>query len=499
MYAVPRSFTSLKRLSTAVAVIMAMSALVPSTRAEAEPTVPPIVDVCNGDWTPILRDVTVNQGLGTYNPLARGKTTMVRLYLSQPQCAPPRSEELVSATLTARDGSTQLVSMNNTVGYFPGDPTLDSYLDAPTPDGTGNPTFLIPEFGSNDPNSGTFTATFTATVTYRYQVLPTMWSQATVSYSQTPGGTSPIQATVAPKPHALRVLLVPMGDASQPRSTQFPTATNGGTPVNGQYADTIVHAGMRTVSRLMPIADGIGDLMSTTAGLRYHLDDTSMIDLGPRGLNLMPGGTFCGHAGNFAYPTAGPNLSGQLTTFLNNWNTTRANRGAQADRVVGVVWQGISRGVSDGCSEGMASTGGIAAWARVFAGNTVGLVTPNPSLTGALLAHELSHTLGSLPLSDPRNYLGDHHSVNISADPHNTKRGYNTTTLAWIPDSRSDMHWSGNSTGYTNSTTGEASAWDNETVLFEREDYLFNQCQLTPGMTSSQCPSTTSIGSIGTF
>ena len=34
------------------------------------------VDVCNGQWNPVLKDVTINQGLGTDTYLVRGKTTI---------------------------------------------------------------------------------------------------------------------------------------------------------------------------------------------------------------------------------------------------------------------------------------------------------------------------------------------------------------------------------------------------------------------------------------
>ena len=36
---------------------------------------------------PQLRDVTVNQGVGAYTPLVRGKETLVRGYLAKPTCA----------------------------------------------------------------------------------------------------------------------------------------------------------------------------------------------------------------------------------------------------------------------------------------------------------------------------------------------------------------------------------------------------------------------------
>ena len=40
---------------------------------------------CN--LAPQLRDLTINQGLGSYTPLAWGKDTLFRLYMSQPSCA----------------------------------------------------------------------------------------------------------------------------------------------------------------------------------------------------------------------------------------------------------------------------------------------------------------------------------------------------------------------------------------------------------------------------
>src|SRR5205807_175691 len=106
----------------------------------------------------------------------------------------------------------------------------------------------------------------------------------------------------------------------------------------------------------------------------------------------------------------------------------------------------------------------------------------NASETGALMGMELSHTFGSLTLNDPRDALHDYHSKNITADPLNTQRAYNTTLAQWMASPVSVMHYSGDSTGYTDTLTGRASSWNNNTALFEQQDYLFNQCQLTPGM-----------------
>jgi len=50
---------------------------------------------------PQLRDVTVNQGLGSYSPLEYGKETLVRLYLSTPSCAGSKDAvQVTSASLT---------------------------------------------------------------------------------------------------------------------------------------------------------------------------------------------------------------------------------------------------------------------------------------------------------------------------------------------------------------------------------------------------------------
>src|SRR4051794_18332835 len=59
---------------------------------------------------PVLRDSAVNQGVsGTagYSPLVRGKDTVVRLYLSGPNCG-TQTFQLTSATLQLKNGATIL-------------------------------------------------------------------------------------------------------------------------------------------------------------------------------------------------------------------------------------------------------------------------------------------------------------------------------------------------------------------------------------------------------
>ena len=59
---------------------------------------------------PVLRDSAVNQGVsGTagYSPLVRGKDTLVRLYLSGPNCG-TQTFQLTSASLQVKNGTTNL-------------------------------------------------------------------------------------------------------------------------------------------------------------------------------------------------------------------------------------------------------------------------------------------------------------------------------------------------------------------------------------------------------
>src|SRR5207249_11606158 len=61
------------------------------------------------DLVPQLRAFTVNQGLGSATPLARGKDALFRAYLSLPSCASStQSIKLTGGTLTVLNGTTTL-------------------------------------------------------------------------------------------------------------------------------------------------------------------------------------------------------------------------------------------------------------------------------------------------------------------------------------------------------------------------------------------------------
>src|ERR1041385_2036457 len=58
-----------------------------------------------------LRDSTVNQGLGSYDRLVRGKETLVRLYFSTPSCAATdASIQITGARLDVSGAGTVLAS-----------------------------------------------------------------------------------------------------------------------------------------------------------------------------------------------------------------------------------------------------------------------------------------------------------------------------------------------------------------------------------------------------
>lgn len=464
------------------------------------------------DWTPVLSSYTVNQGLGTYSPLVQGKTTLLRLFLTAPSCALPGTEQLVSGTVTATVGTTTVGTASTSPATLgPTYPTLDS-SGSPTNDSPADPIFQLPALASTFAATTDFTMNFQVNLTYQYQtIIGGSWTQAHASF---PATGSTIAAKFAPKPHVLRVLVVPMGDASATFKSQFPTKANGGTPINGEYADQVVQNGMTTLSRLLPVADGLVDLSNTTtpAGIRYTLDSQAMIDLGPNGLKQMnwaTGQKFCSNAANFVDAnlnvanTTQTSVAGQLTSFLTTWNSN--NKTAPADRVIGVAWQAISQGVvPNGCDEGRALVNGTAAYVRLFADNTVtsgALGTSsaqNPSMTGALLGMETSHTWGAVPNTDSRAAtLQDNHSSNVTADPTNTQRGYNVSLAKWLASPVSDMHYSGDSRGYDNPSSGNASGWNDTTALMEAPDYLYTQCTLTTGMAPGDCPQGMTTGQLG--
>lgn len=499
--------------------LVGAAALVAAGLTAAVPASAAVVDPCAGQAggsAPVLRDVAITQGVAGNQPLVRGKTTIVRFFLSAPTCAPAGSQQLISATLRADDRQTPAVTVPTTPSVLgPAYPVLDTYANAPTPNSPANPMFQLRDFAASNTSTSQITVYFTATITYQYVAGTGAAPETrTATYSHTPSDpTRLISATVARAPNTLRVLVVPMahtnGVQGAPPASQFPTAASGSPLPPGvtQGADTVVQNGMQTLSRLMPIRDGIADLnapATNKAGLRYRL-------LTGAALNVPVGsdGKFCGNGNNF------DTISQSLTVFLNDWNKNSENQ--PADKVLGVVWQNASVGGSgaDGrqCAEGMAGLPGNVAWTRLLSDNAPdgGSTAPDASpyvgrgtsMTGPIIAMEINHSLGSLPEKDPRakvlrpdGSIGySSHSPNVNADGTSGNATYNTTLGVWMSGALSVMRYSGISGGTTASNV--PSPWNNNTALFERDDFRYSQCALTPNMTTTQCPYNGSIGTVG--
>jgi Tol biopolymer transport system component len=398
---------------------------------------------------PQLRDVTVNQGVGTYPRLARGKETLVRFFLSTPRCADADdSVRITGGAMTVSQGTTTLGTVTTpTPGLVPTFPPLTPFATSPSPDSSGDPIFVVPgNVLAPSSTTAAFTATFRATLRYESRTSPNATpTTGSVTFSQTPQGTS-ISREVERRTNALRILVVPMGDPTRLFASQFSEAARGA-----------VQQGLATVSRVFPVPAGVTEL-SGNGGLRYTILP-SLLDLRPWLVN----GVFCGTGENYN------GFKGLLAQFLRTWNSAPTN--PPADRVLGVVDAAISLGGERGCAEGMASVGATEAWARAKPGGT-------PSDTGALMAMELGHSLGLVP-PERDSLFNPFHSSHQQADDTAPDRGYNSQLRAFLPDDRNAMLLSG--------------TWNERNVLLEPDDWAFLLCAL--GGSTGGCPAPGSVGS----
>ena len=434
------------------------------------PDLPPAAAAC--DVRPQLRDITANQGVGSYATVARGKQTLVRLYLSLPSCATNgESIAVTGATLTADNGSgltLNLSPFSPTASITP--PAIVGYTQAPALDAPADPKFVLPgSYLTPSYTTASFDVTFRATVNYQAKTSSSATPVAGTATFTTLSSGAPLKVTVEKRTNALRILVVPMGDARQTYASQF-----------NDTDKTTTQKGITTLARLLPVSDTTGDLKSLAGGVRYTITPT-LLDLSkptaafPQGL-LNAAGKFCGKSTNWS------SLQPLLSQFLQSWNAANAaNPAATADRVLGVVSERVSLGSSDSCAEGYAAVPTVPstvpanqAWVRVIADTST-----VPSMTGALMAMEIAHTLGAVPENRDDDF-NKHHSPNIAADVTAPNRGYNVAKRAFLADDRSAMKLS-------------SGAWNNTNVLFEPADWAWIQCQL--GATNSQC---TVPGTVGT-
>ena len=253
---------------------------------------------------PQLRDFTVTQGVGSYNPLVRGKEALVRSYSSLPSCATTKGQSIAvtGATLNVTTpGGTTSINPDNLV-TSPA-PILAPFTSAPAVDSPADTRFVIPgSVLAPAANTARYTATMTVTINYSSKASNTATPIAgSVRFTTRPGSTAPISSVVEKKTNALRLLVVPMGDPTVGYAQQFDAT-----------AQATTAGAMRAIARILPVPDGTGDLASSTssAGIRYAVSPT-VADI----RTFRQGGKFCGTAANF------DGVAANLSTFLQSWNT----------------------------------------------------------------------------------------------------------------------------------------------------------------------------------
>ncbi|GAC1445328.1 MAG: hypothetical protein NVSMB55_25820 [Mycobacteriales bacterium] len=427
---------------------------------------------CTTPLAPVLRSATVNQGLGDYDRLTRGKQTLVRAYLSLPSCATSTD----SIKLAGAGAMLTMTGPAGTTTYQPFSPVggtqLAPYATAPLNDYIGDPKFLIP--GADLAPATTtlsYTLSFAVAVTYIASDAPAVTQTLVV---QPPTGTS-LAATVDARTNALRILAVPMGDASLGYAAQFSTAA---------YAS--VQNGMNAAARLLPVPDGATmDLRdpsltgSKAGGIRYAIDPVLGVDLGPTGLGYMSGGNgFCMTGSEFE------NIAPKLVTALAAWNTQ--NPGQTADRVVGVVDQEHAVApIPNGCNAGIAYPTGDVLYA-------LAITTPSPTDTagsaagtGSLLTQEFSHTVGLVPSS--RDDGSRHSPSNVAYTPASTYRAYN------LDNSLSYLDPMSSTTAARPAMKLIGQNWDDAHTLLEPLDYAFDRC-IFGGQIDGGCLTPATVG-----
>ena len=403
---------------------------------------------------PELREVTVNQGVGSYARHVRGKETLVKFFLSRPTTCTMTNTQSLNITAAT-------LAVNNTLQTFTGIAPFQSFAAAPAVSATlsnnsqADPIFavpaanLVPPFAN--PDTTTFTPTFTTTITYSRKNGTTTTPGLTATYSN----STPV--TFEHRTRALRVLVIPMGDGSP------------GVLANTQYTgadQTSTQNGLSALSRILPVPAGLGALGAASGGIRYTINLAALLNLKAVAGAYDANGKFCGTAGSFNA------IKAQLAQFMQSWNANPLNAGKQVDQVLGVVGEGISDGADSpfGCADGMASVISPEAWVRVISDKPAsGRTAAQPSRTGSLMAMELTHTWGGATTAS-------HHSANTTADVTAPGRAYNVTARSFLATNRSVMKYS-----FLTSPP-----WNDTLTVLEPTHYAYNLCAFG-GTTTADC------------
>ncbi|MDQ1624933.1 MAG: hypothetical protein QOJ49_431, partial [Actinomycetota bacterium] len=402
---------------------------------------------------PVVRDITANQGLGAVPVLARGKQTLVRLYLSLPSCASRTAAiQLTGGSLTAYTGTTTIA----TVGVYSPKasstpPQLLPYGSAPAVNAPADPEFVIAgQSLATSLTTARYALGLRASLQYGYRTSTSdAWHAASITVDRVSGALAAYTRSVEKRTNALRLLVVGMGRSGHPED--FDAA-----------AQSTTQAGLATLSRVLPVPDGTGPLNGTTGGVRYSF--AAGLLAFPTG-SLTSTGLFCGNSTNFVA------IKATLEQFRQTWNS--ANPTFPADRVVGSVKGSLSAGGDQGCAEGMAAVGGTDAWVRAIPDTNT-----SRSYTGALMVMELGHTMGAVVDSRDDPY-SPHHSPNTEADLTSPERAYNTTQRAYLATDRTAMSLH--------------TPWNDDDVVLERDDWSQLLCVLG-GATSTECSTAGTVG-----
>ena len=417
---------------------------------------------------PSVSRFEVNQGLGSYDRLTRGKAALVRAYFSLPDSTTctlgiGQSLNITGATLKVEAGgitTTGIAAAN--AAALSTSPLLSAR--PPLVDSTHDPFFAVS--GSLlAPSSGTipapsFPATFTVDITYTRKLS---------SKDVTTGLTASFNAvkTVDQESKAIRILFQPLGDISA-TTTQFTDADR----------TSVVNA-VQTLLRVLPVPAGPpGSLRPLippavrSGGIRYEIVPSLMNVRSVTATAYKPfSGTlkFCPTQSVFV--ALAPTLGAALDTF----NSVQAAEDA-ADLIVGVYGESISGLIADDttlCALGMASPNGKVSIARAVADKPrVGATPAQVSQTGAVMAQEMMHNLGAQPT--PRS--STFHSSYTQADNTDPDGAYNLAAMTYIAGDKTIMN--------VNTATGP---WDNNVTVLERPDYTFALCRFGGTALSTEC------------
>ena len=418
---------------------------------------------------PTLGRWEVNQGLGSYDRLTRGKDILVRLYMTLPPastCTLGGSQgvtiKAASLTVSATWGgsthtSSPALNASNAL-------SLSSIaLTAPpaNTDSKHDPLFLVAgsiPISVSPPATGTpaifpsFPATFSVQVTYDQKVSATKTNAGrTALFSTT--------KTIDQESKAIRILFQPIGDGTS-TVTQFSESDR-----------TAVQNAVQTVLRVLPVPAGpAGSLIlaGRTGGIRYDINP-SLLDVsgiaGAFQTKTVGGVTatkFC------ATQTVFTSLAPLLGTRLDNFNaaqTAARPDGAEdaADYIVGVYGESISFESGQGCALGMAAVGGKISVARAVSDKPkVGSTPAQVSYTGAVIAQEMTHNLGGQPYPRSSTY----HSSYVPADNTDPDGAYNIASGAQLTADKTVMN-----------VDSSTSPWDNSVTVLEKPDFEYALCR----------------------